>query len=57
MILTMLNMNDKVKDTWFQEWGVGVVVKAFKTVCYINFSNKGVVKYDNPHLKFLKKIK
>jgi len=45
-----------VQDTWFDRWGYGTVTKKLKTAIHINFTQKGKVIFDIPHLIFLKKV-
>lgn len=57
----------KVKDTWFTDgyvnhkavsvsgWGLGKVIRKLKTAIHIEFSIKGLVIFDIPHLQFLEK--
>lgn len=51
-----VNENSKVVDTWFGDYGVGVVNKKLKTVIYITFSNMGLIKYDKKHAELFLKL-
>jgi hypothetical protein len=44
----------KVSDTWYGDWGLGIIEKVMKTRFVVKFSNKGLVRYDYPHAQFLK---
>ena len=48
-----LHIGMKVVDRWFWDWGIGTITKKLKTVCHINFSNKGLVVFDKSHCQFL----
>ena len=51
-----MKKGDKVLDTWFDYWGIGVCKKALKTRFHIYFSGLGkVIIYDKQHLQFLRK--
>jgi len=52
-----LKINQKVKDSWFKEWGRGVCIKALKTRWHILFTDGEVRVYDTSHLQFLNLIK
>ena len=45
-----------VEDRWFQEWGLGKVVKKLKTVVHIDFANEGIIVFDASHCQFLDKV-
>ena len=55
----------KVEDTWFWDWGIGVVKKKGKTRVVIQFANpdpqhstvEKEVTYDKEHVQFLKEYK
>lgn len=49
----------RVRDTWFADWGLGVVVRRAKTKLYVQFANvKDVMKWDAPHVRgFLRRVK
>lgn len=54
MKLSELKIGLKVFDTWFADWGVGVVDKVLKTRVFIKFPYpKGMMKYDVAHIRFL----
>jgi hypothetical protein len=44
----------RVKDTWYGDWGYGIIEAVLKTRVKIKFSNIGLVVYDYPHIRFLK---
>jgi hypothetical protein len=37
-----------VKDKWYADQGIGIIINRLKTVVYIQF-REGVLKYDRPH--------
>jgi len=51
--LQRLNLSDKVRDRWFQEWGAGTCMKALKTRFHIKFDDGEFRVFDNAHLQFL----
>ena len=53
--LIKLREGQKVIDTWYEEWGVGLCVKSLKTRYYIKFDDGETRIYDKHHLQFLRK--
>lgn len=63
--MTKLKPKQKVKDTWFQELGIGKIIKVTQRRVYVLFNltpdwadDKGIAHYDHEHANcFLKPIK
>jgi hypothetical protein len=56
--MAQLKIGTKVEDTWYGEWGTGVVDNILETCVFIKFPYpKGMMKYDRAHLQFLDKVK
>lgn len=51
-----VKVGEAVIDTWFPYWGCGIIRKKLKTRIHIDFSSKGMVVFDIPHLQFLEKL-
>lgn len=51
-----LKIKTKVIDTWFPQWGRGVVKKKLKTVVKIKFRDE-LKTYDRSHCQFLREIR
>lgn len=63
MKLNELKIGMKIVDTWYSKkdhkdyWGIGTVQKILKNRVIVNFSNKGIIKYDYMHIRnFTKKF-
>ncbi len=54
--LQTLNKGNRVIDTWFDDWGIGVCIKALKTRWHIQFADGETRVFDKQHLQFLKVI-
>jgi hypothetical protein len=53
-----LDFGTKVEDTWYPDWGTGIVDNILKTRVFIKFPYpKGMMTYDVSHLQFLKEVK
>jgi hypothetical protein len=48
-----LKVGMQVMDRWYPDWGVGIVTKVLKTVVYIDFTIRGLEKYDKSHVFFI----
>jgi hypothetical protein len=58
MKISDIKLNHKFEDVWYPEFGVAKVVKIFKTCVRLQFSRlDSTSTYDQPHLRFLKKVK
>lgn len=63
MKLNELKIGMRIVDTWYSKkdhkdyWGIGTVQEILKNRVVVDFSNKGIVKYDNMHIRnFTKKF-
>jgi hypothetical protein len=54
MKINELEVGMKVQDTWFPNWGVGVVTLVLKTRVIVKFSFEDRT-YDKNHTQFLKR--
>ncbi len=52
-----IKVGNKVYDSWYPDWGIGEVVKLFKTTVHIEFGNRGKSIYDKAHVQFLGRSK
>jgi hypothetical protein len=53
-----IKINMKIWDSWYSDWGLGVVKTVLKTRFKVKFSNKDrVITYDNAHAQFIEKSK
>jgi hypothetical protein len=58
MKITELKVGTLVQDTWYPDWGTGIVDNVLDTRVFINFPYpKGFMKYDAAHTQFLNKGK
>jgi len=55
MKINELEVGMKVQDTWFPNWGVGVVTLVLKTRVIVKFSFEDRT-YDKNHTQFLKGV-
>ena len=55
--LTTLKKGQKVRDTWYKEWGVGKCIRTTKTLFYIKFADGEIRDFDKQHLEFLRLVK
>jgi hypothetical protein len=58
MKIDELKLGDKVYDSWYPDWGIGEVVKLFKTTVHIMFPpERGKTIYDKAHVRYLERSK
>ena len=54
--MSKFNLNDKVKNIWRKDWGLGKVTQKFQFGLVVTFENKGDVAYTSKELKFLDRV-
>jgi len=52
-----IKLGDEVYDGWYPEWGIGKVIKVYKTTVWIRFPKDGRDRciYDKAHVRYLER--
>ena len=53
MKIDNLKLDDEVFDGWYPDWGLGKVVKVYKTTVHIYYPKLEEFIYDKQHVKYL----